>query len=133
MTNAKTKNEQLLRRVRLELARDHDFPEGSNERGYDFIAPLDDAGHLVAAAWKELRDRCRARRFWAGETDEVGHIVHKPGGAWAFHYDIHGDPGHDETGFHLDTHVFKPGEYVSVKEQDGKLRTFRVNSVRPLP
>jgi hypothetical protein len=125
-----TEAQKLLRRVRLELARDHDFPEGSSQRGYDFIAPLDDKGHLVAAAWRALRDRCRVRRFWPGEREEVGHIVHKPGGAWAFHYDIHGDPSHDETGFHLDTHVFKPGEYVSIKEQDGVMRTFRVISVR---
>ena len=127
-----TKDEQLLRRVRLELARDHDFPDGSSERGYDFIAPLDGKGHLVAGAWKALRERCRVRRFWPGEREEVGHLVHKPGGAWAFHYDIHGDPSHDETGFHLDTHIFKPGEYVSVKEQDGVMRTFRVISVRAL-
>lgn len=127
-----TQAQKLLHRVRLELARDHDFPEGSRERGYDFIAPLDDNGHLVAAAWKALRERCRVRRFWTGEREEVGHIVHKPGGAWAFHYDIHGDPTHDETGFHLDTHIFKPGEYVSIKEQDGVMRTFRVVAVRPV-
>ena len=126
------KAEQLLRRVRLELARDHEFPAGSSDRGYDFIAPLDDNGQLVASAWKALRERCRVRRFWPGEREEVGHIVHKPGGAWAFHYDIHGDPSHDETGFHLDTHIFKPGEYVSIKEQYGVMRTFRVISVRPL-
>ena len=58
--------------------------------------------------------------------------MHKPGGAWAFHYDIHGDPEHDESGFHLDTHVFRPGEYVSLREQDGVMRTFRVVSVRAL-
>jgi hypothetical protein len=125
-------NEKLLCRVRLELARDHDFPDGSGRRGYDFIAPLDDDGHLVAAAWKELRERCRVRRFWEGEADEVGHLAHKPGGAWAFHYDIHGDPSRDETGFHLDTHVLAPGAYISLKEQDGVLRTFRVVSVQPL-
>jgi hypothetical protein len=127
-----TKPTALLRRVRLELARDHDFPTGSRERGYDFIAPLDADGRLVAGAWKALRDRCRVRRFWAGETDEIGHLVHKPGGTWAFHYDIHGDPSHDEAGFHLSTHIFIPGEYVSVKEQDGVLRTFRVMTVRDL-
>ena len=121
--------QRLLRRVRLELARDHDFPEGSRDHGYDFIAPVDDKGHIVLAAWRLLRERCRVRRFWAGEADEVGHIVHKPGGAWAFHYDIHGDPQHDETGFRLEKHTLKPGEYVSIKEQDGVLRTFRVVSV----
>ena len=117
-----------LRRVRLELARDHDFPEGSRERGYDFIAPLDARGQIDLVAYKALTERCRVRRFWAGAADEVGHIVHKRAG-WAFHYDIHGDPSHDETGFRFDTHKFVPGEYVSIKEKDGELRTFRVISV----
>ncbi len=36
----KIEAEKLLRQVRLELARDHEFPNGSRERGYDFIAPL---------------------------------------------------------------------------------------------
>jgi hypothetical protein len=27
-------------KIRLELARDHDFPDGSSERGYEFTAPL---------------------------------------------------------------------------------------------
>jgi hypothetical protein len=120
---------RLLRRVRLDLARDHDFPEGSLDRGYDFIAPIDENGHIVASAWKLLRDRCRVRRFWASEPEEVGHIVHKPGGAWVFHYDIHGDSAHDETSFRLEKHTLKQGEYVSIKEQDGVLRTFRVASV----
>jgi len=128
----KTKAEQLLRRVRLELARDHDFPNGSRERGYDFIAPIDEDGHIDFNAWKVLRERCRVRRFWADEPEEVGHIVHKPRGTWAFHYDIHGDPTHDEPGFRLQTHVLKPGEYVSIKEQDGTLRTFRVCSLNEL-
>lgn len=119
----------LLRHVRLELARDHEFPNGSTERGYEFVAPIDEDGHLVASAWQQLRDRCRVRRFWGHEPAEVGHIVRKPGGRWAFHYDIHGDPDHDETGFHLETHKFLPGEYVSITEQDGVMRTFRVRAV----
>jgi hypothetical protein len=47
----KLQAEKLLRRVRLLLARDHDFPNGSVERGYDFIAPLDAKGHIVPGAW----------------------------------------------------------------------------------
>lgn len=122
----------MLRHVRLELARDHDFPEGSRERGYEFVAPIDRDGHLSAEAWHLTRERCRVKRFWAHEASEVGHVVRKPGGAWAFHYDIHGDPEHDETGFHLETHLFVPGEYVSIKEQDGVMRTFRVRAVAEL-
>jgi hypothetical protein len=58
--------------------------------------------------------------------------MHKRGNVWAFHYDIHGDPTHDEAGFRFDSHAFIPGEYVSIKEQDGVLRAFRVVSVRDL-
>ena len=128
----KLEAEKLLRRVRLELARDHEFPNGSRERGYDFIAPLDVRGRIVPGAWKELKDRCRVRRFWAHEPEEVGHVVHRSGGAWAFHYDIHGDPSHDESGFRFERHAFIPGEYVSIKEQDNVMRTFRVVSVREI-
>jgi hypothetical protein len=119
----------MLRRVRLELARDPEFPGGSSERGYDFIAPLDRRGHIDLAAWKALKDRCRVRRFCAHEAEETGHLVHKRGDVWAFHYDIHGDPTHDEAGFRFTSHAFVPGEYVSINEQDGELRTFRVVSI----
>ncbi len=128
-----TSNEQKalelkLRRIRLELARDPEYPDGSHERGYDFIAPLDDQGHIDHEAWKYLKASCRVKRFWAGESSEVGHLVAKRNGAWAFHYDIHGDPAHDEAGFRLSTHRFIPGDYVSIREQNDTLRTFRVVS-----
>lgn len=117
-----------LKRIRIELARDHDHPSGSREHGYDFIAPLDDAGHLISEEWKKNRDRCRVRRFQAGEKDEIGRLVHKPGGTWAFDYNPN-ETADDEPGFKLDKHHFVPGEYVSIKEHDGKLRTFRIMSV----
>ena len=127
-----TSAEQMLRRVRLELARDHEFPHGSTDHGYDFIAPLNDHGHIDVDAWKALRERCRVRRFWGQEREEVGHIVHKHGREWAFHYDIHGDATRDEAGFRFDSHSFVPGEYVSIREQNGVRRTFRVHSVREI-
>jgi hypothetical protein len=123
-----------LQRIRLELARDPDFPSGSREHGYDLIAPLDAQGHISADGWKADRDHCRVRRFWGHEGEQIGHILHKPGGTggvWAFHYDIRGGDKNaaDESGFHFETHAFKLGEYVSIKEQDGEMRTFRVVAV----
>jgi len=115
-----------LSSIRLELARDHEFPEGSNSRGY--IAPLDPQGHLDLDAWKKAREGCRVKRFWHGQPDEIGHLVHKRGGVWAFDYDPKSDAD-DETGFKLDKHIFKPGEYISFRERDGVMRTFRVRSV----
>ena len=78
-----------------------------------------------------MRSDCRVWRFWEGEDDEIGHLVRTRGGKWAFHYDIDGDPEGDEAGFRFDSHVFAPGEYVSVLEHDGETRTFKVVWIRP--
>ncbi|MBK5198345.1 MAG: hypothetical protein JJE37_08685 [Methyloceanibacter sp.] len=121
-----------LSKIRLELARDHDFPDGSRERGYEFTAPLAQDGHISETEWKGARDRCRVRRFWNGQPDEVGHLIRKPGGSWAFHYDLLGDPDDDEAGYRFGNHKFTLGEYVSIKEHDDVSRTFRVVAVLPL-
>jgi hypothetical protein len=121
-----------LKWIRMELARDEDFPSGSRTRGYEFVAPLDEKDHIDAEAWQASRNRCRVKRFWEGEDDEIGHLVRKGGRRWAFHYDIHGDEDDDETGYRFEDHQFRPGEYVSVREHDEELRTFRVVVVRDL-
>jgi hypothetical protein len=119
-----------LRKIRLELARDPDFPDGSRHHGYEFVAPLDGEGRIDAQAWSKVRARCRVRRYWGDEDDEIGHVIRKPGGAWAFHYDINGDEDDDETGYRLGDHRFRIGEYVSIREHDDdRLRTFRIVSV----
>jgi hypothetical protein len=120
-----------LQKIRLELARNREFPEGSNRRGYEFVGPLDGGGHLDPAQWKKNRDRCIVRRFWANEDDEYGHLVRKPGGLWAFHYDVQGDEDDDETGYRFANHKFSPGEYVSIRD-DENLRTFRVVRVEAI-
>ena len=121
-----------LNKVRLELARDHDSPDGSRERGYEFTASLGADGRIDRAEWVADRDRCRVRRFWEGENDEVGHLILKPSGPWAFHYDLLGDPDDDETGYRFGDHVFRPGEFISIREHDDVLRTFKVVAVQPL-
>ena len=120
-----------LKRVRLELARDKDYPNGSSHHGYEFAAPLDNEGNLDAAEWRTSRERCRVKRFWEGEPNEIGLLVHRPGGGWAFDYDKSRSDD-DEPGFKFSSHKFVPGEYVSVKEHDGVMRTFRVMRVSDL-
>ena len=119
-----------LKRIRLELARDQDFPDGSHERGYELIAPIGEDDNLHADEWRVNRERCRVRRFWAGEV-ERGRLVHKCGGTWAIDYNPVTEED-DEPGFRFDKHRFAPGEYVSLKEHDGHLRTFRIVSVLDL-
>ncbi|MCT4656900.1 MAG: hypothetical protein N4A65_13915 [Cohaesibacter sp.] len=120
-----------MKKIRLNLARNHDYPNGSASHGYEFVAPLDETGHIDAAEWKKNRDQCRVHRFWQGENDEYGHLIHRPGGSWAFTYDIDGDDD-DEAGYRFGQHGFKPGEYVSIKDEDGDLYTFTVVTVEQL-
>jgi len=120
--------ESGLKTIRLNLARTPEFPDGSERHYYRFTAPLDSDGHLDPEGWRANRERCRVVRNWAGEEEDIGHLVHRPGGTWAFHYDIGGDEG-DEAGFKLSTHRFVPGEYVSIRDEDGEMNTFRVVTI----
>jgi hypothetical protein len=119
-----------FRRLRLELAREKGHPSGSSAHGYILIAPLDKEGRLDPETWHQYPDVCRVVRFRPGEADDIGHLVRKPGGSWAFHYDIAGDEP-DERGFHFNAEHFTPGEYVSISEESG-MHTFRVVSVEPV-
>jgi hypothetical protein len=121
-----------LSKIRLEMARSPEFPEGSALHGYEFVASLDKTGHIDVDAWHKHRTQCRVKRFWKEEADEIGHLVRKPGGSWAFHYDIHGDIDDDESGYRFGDHPFVTGEYVSIREHDEDMNTFRVVSVNPL-
>ncbi|MBA5778344.1 hypothetical protein H2509_14540 [Stappia sp. F7233] len=118
-----------LKKIRLNLARTKEFPNGSAHHGYEFSAPLDASGHIDAAVWRKVRDHCRVRRFWGDEEEDIGHLVHRPGGGWAFHYDIDGDED-DEAGYRFGAHPFRPGEYVSIRDEDGDMHTFQVVTVQ---
>jgi hypothetical protein len=122
----------VLKRIRLNLARSKEFPSGSDPHGYEFVAPLDADGRIDPQLWRTYREHCGVRRFWEGEDDELGQLVHKPGGAeharWVFDYDETAEDD-DEAGYRFADHVFRNGEYVSIRGEDGEMHTFRVVSV----
>ncbi len=120
-----------LYHVRLELAREKDHPTGSERHGYEFTAPLDELGHLDAARWRQARRQCLMRRFWVGEDDRQGELIHTKGGRWAFSYDPSTDTD-DEAIFRLDRHTIRAGEYLSITEPEGEQHTFRVVRVAPV-
>jgi hypothetical protein len=68
------------------------------------------------------------RRFTRGEADEHGRLVHV-GKGWHFDYDATKSDD-DERVFKLDRHVITEGEYLSITEHDGAMRTFKIASVR---
>ena len=53
-----------LRKIRLEMARTPEFPMGSANHGYDFVAPLTEDGHFDPDEWRKARTKCTVRRFW---------------------------------------------------------------------
>ncbi len=123
-------NHASLRKVTLNAARSKEFPEGSIRHGYDFIAPLTDEGRIDLDAWKAHRGQCFAHRFWADEPTLQGLLVHHAGGRGGSTWTLEWKGAvAEEEGYRFGDHAFKVGEYVSVREPDGEMLTFRVVSV----
>jgi hypothetical protein len=106
------------------LAYAPDRPNGSTEHGYELSLCLTPTGHLDAHAWAADPMPWRVRRFWPGR-EKVGELIRVEGG-WGFRY---GSEAEDEPVYDLEGRVFRPGEYVSVREPDGSERQFRIVEV----
>src|SRR6476646_4409658 len=111
---------RAFKRIRLNLARSKEFPNGSSHHGYEFIVPLDADSHIDTAQWRAHRQACKVTRFWQGEDDQCGQLVHKPGGQeharWVFDYD-RSRTDDDEAGYRFGAHTFASGEYVTISDQ----------------
>jgi hypothetical protein len=116
----------------LELAREPGHPFGDRAHGYHLYLPLTAEGRIDAEAWHQNQAECRVRKFLPNAEVRHGRIVHGPGGRWSFDYDEESGRD-DEHGFRLRDERFVPGEYVSIRENDGAMHTFQVVSVRPEP
>jgi len=62
----------MLKRVRLELARSREFPDGITRHGYEVTMPLDEGGRIDRATWEKTPEVCTVRRFWKGDDDLAG-------------------------------------------------------------
>lgn len=119
-----------LMTIRLELGRSQDAPEGDRRHGYEFIAPLDRHGHLDPMEWRENKDKCGVRRFRPFGVDRKGFLLHV-GHGWTFDY----KPAQIEDRepiFRLNRHTIAPGLYISITEEDGVQRPFRIAAVTPV-
>jgi hypothetical protein len=119
-----------FRQIRIELARESGHPEGDSAVAYVIIAPLDADDRIDPMIWRDHREACRIARFQPGQPDDHGHLVHRQGGSWAFHYDYDANSP-DEVGFHFADQHFVIGEYVTINEGSNS-HTYRVVSVNRL-
>lgn len=119
-----------FRQLRIELARERDHPGGEASVAYVIVAPLDANDRIDPTLWRQHREACRIARLRPDRQDDHGHLVHRQGGSWAFHYDSGANVA-DEVGFHFANERFASGEYVSINE-GGRMHTYRVVSVSRL-
>src|ERR1700686_3074633 len=119
----------MLKRVRLELARSPEFSDGSTRAGPEGVMPLHEGGRIDRRTWETAPEVCTVHRFWEGDDDLVGELVHPARDIWAFSY-FPGDED-NEMIHRLEDHVCRPGEYLSVRATDGEMRAFRIVLVEP--
>lgn len=122
-----------LSRIVMRLARNPgtEFAGGDDHRGYALTAPLTSDGLIDEAAYGKAKARCVVRRF-APDEDAVDGRLARKGERWFFDYDD-ADAADDEPVHRLGQHRFSLGEYVSVSDEDGRLLTYKVMEVTPLP
>jgi hypothetical protein len=122
---------RALTRLILRLGRNPDagYPEGADDYGYVVNAPLDQSGKLDPALWREAKALCTVRRFHPNEAPADGWLRHR-GDNWYFWYD-EADEGPEEPGFKLGAHELRAGEYVTIREGDGDVLTFRIAEATP--
>lgn len=118
-----------LMNIRLELGRGREFPQGDPHHGYEFVAPLDRNGHLDATVWGVEKKNCTVRSFRPGQPERKGLLRHV-GRGWRFDYQPERTED-DEPFFKLDRHVVAPGFYVTITEDDGVQRPFKIVAVTP--
>jgi hypothetical protein len=121
-----------LSRVVMRMARNPgtEFAEGDDHRGYSLVTPLTADGHLDESAYPKVRDACVVRRFAPDEDPADGRLA-RSGQSWFFDYGD--DIGGDEPVYRLGAHRFAVGEYVSITDEDGRLLTYKVTEVTPVP
>lgn len=94
------------------------------------VSPLDSHGRIDQIARRAAPRLATVRRFWDGERDATGHMVHGGLRQWGFSYGVGRED--DELVPHLSEHVFRAGEYLAVREATSTLRVMQVVSVIPV-
>ena len=118
-----------LMSIHLELGRTREAPQGDPRHGYELVAPLDRHGHLNAELWGTQKANCTVRSFRPGQGERKGLLRHV-GRGWRFDYQPDRKED-DEPLFKLDQHVIAPGLYITISEDDGVQRPFKIVAVTP--
>lgn len=119
-----------FRRIWLEPAPEKSDSERSGSVGYVLVAPLAEDGSIDVDLWHQFHEFCGVIRFRPQESDDVGHLVRKSGGTWAFRYDVTGKPD-DEPAYYIGSERFVTGDYTPIHDDSG-LHVFQVALIEPI-
>ena len=121
-----------FKRIRLNLARSKEFPQGSARHGYEFVAPLKADGPHRRDAMEEgpraiaacaASGKARRTRSATSCTSRAGRSTRR----WVFDYD---QSARTTTRAAIaSAPTLPPGEYVSIRDDDGDMHTYQVASV----
>ena len=122
-------------KITLQEARSKGAPAGGGQSGYEFFAPLDEARATstsspgrrsahAASCIVSITARSWSGGCWcialAARAAPHGRSITRPG-----------TNDDEEQGYRFASHAFQTGEYVSVRDGDGDLKTYRVETVTP--
>ncbi len=114
--------------VTLVLASGPGFPAGSEGHRYEFEALLDGNGQPDAEAWHRDPQPWPARRFRPGEAMRGGDVQHDAETGWSLRFDSTAE-GRELNEPLLVTGPLRPGDYVTLRAEDGRDYSYRVVGV----
>ena len=118
-------------RLRLELARGPDHPDGSNRIGYELTLPLARDARIETELFRALPELCTVHRFREDSDDRTGSLKHHRGDHWAFAYA--GPDAFEEELPRFGQHRLRIGDYISVLDAQGSDHAYRIVAAMPAP
>lgn len=115
-------------RVTLVLAAGPGFPSGSEDHRYEFDAALDAQGQIDDAAWRADPAAWTALRLRPGEPPRRGDVQHDTETGWSLRFDSTAD-GRELSEPLLTAGPIRPGEYVTLRAEDGRDFSYRVVNI----
>ena len=120
-----------MAKVTLVLASGPGFPHGDPENRYEIEVTLDSTGRLDPEAWFADPNPWPARRHWRGEWPHDGDVqLDEETGAWSLRFfPKPGEAGEAPPHEVIRTNMpMRPGEYLTIREPDGKEFAYRIVS-----
>jgi hypothetical protein len=113
-----------MQQISLRLASGPGLPEGDPFWGLELTAVLTPEAQIDAIAWELDPEPWPARRFWPDRDDWHGELI-RAADAWA----LRAKQDDNEPLWLLEGKLFRPGEYVTIRQPDGEEWVFRTVGV----